>query len=68
MTFSRPPIPGPLRALALGVLFALGVEGVAELRRELDTVAVRAEDAPDELLVGTLSVGVAGLEEGDSTL
>jgi hypothetical protein len=38
---------------------------VAELGGELDPVAVRAEHAPDQFLVGTLAIGIAGLEEGD---
>ena len=59
------PSLGPL---ALGVLLAIGVEHIAELRGQLDLVPVRGENAPDELLVRALAVSVAGLEEGDAEL
>src|SRR5439155_3290286 len=60
------PIGG---ALALRVLPAIRVEHVAELRRDLDRAALGApERAPDDLLVRSLPVRVARVEEGDPEL
>ncbi len=57
-----------LGTLALGVLPAALGEHVAELGRQLHPVAVGSQHAPDQLLVGALTVGVSGLEEGDPEL
>src|SRR6187200_2552963 len=57
-----------LRALTLRVLAPPRFEHVAELGGELYLAAVRSEHAPDELLVRTLAIGIAGLEEGDPEL
>ena len=61
---------GPVRRpLALRVLLPLGVQHVAELGGDLDRVAIgAAERPPDDLLVGPLAVGVAGVEERDPEL
>ena len=67
--FERAPGVGRrpvVRALGLLVVRAVGVEHVAELRRDLVGVARTAralERRADELLVEALAVGVAGVEE-----
>jgi hypothetical protein len=57
-----------LRALALGVLLAAGLEVVAEFGRDLDLIAVGRKHAADQLLVGAPAVSVTGVEEGDPQL